>query len=278
MVQGKSLILVTILSTFLIVMGLMANGYAQQESKTSGNPAVKQPSTAKEQYLSPRQIRTGLEIVADLNVNLNKYTGPCPAQFIFTGKIHSNKATTIHYRFIRGDGTRSLMTTLNFEKPGTREVTDTWQFDTMDKSSTFNGWEFIQITFPKKANSNITYFEVACTNREQPVSGDLQKSKPVQPGQPVPGGLPGQQMQPPAPGSSSISIPQPGQQEPLPKEFLTPQPLPKGIGPGGAITPQPGQQEPLPKEFLTPQPLPRGVDPGGAPMSQPTPQGPAPVQ
>jgi hypothetical protein len=250
MVQGKSLILVTILSTFLIVMGLMTNGYAQQESKTSRNPAVKQPSTAKEQYLSPRQIRTGLEIVADLNVNLNKYTGPCPAQFIFTGKIHSNKATTIHYRFIRGDGTRSLMTTLNFEKPGTREVTDTWQFDTMDKSSTFNGWEFIQITFPKKAHSNITYFEVACTNREQPVSGDLQKSKQVQQGQQEP--LP-----------KEFLMPQPGQQEPLPKEFLTPQPLPKGIGPGGPITPQP---------------LPKGVDPGGAPMSQPVPQGPAPVQ
>ena len=157
------------------------------------------------------------------------------------------------------------MTTLNFEKPGTREVTDTWQFDAMDKSSTFNGWEFIQITFPKKAHSNITYFEVACTNREQPVSGDLQKSKPVQP----------------------------GQQEPLPKEFLTPQPLPKGVDPGGAPMSQPGQQEPLPKEFLTPQPLPKGVgpggpitpqplpkgvDPGGAPMSQPAPQGPAPVQ
>jgi hypothetical protein len=193
MVQEKSLILVVIVLMSLIFTGFEGNGLAQQASKDSRDPAVNQPSKTQGPPLSPRKIRLGLEVIADLSVETNKYTGTCPAQISFTGKIYSNKATTINYRFIRSDGTRSLTAALNFEQPGSKEVRDTWRFDSADKlSTTFNGWESIQVTFPAKVDSNKAFFEVICTNREQPASGDSRKLQPNQPGQPAPGVLPGQ--------------------------------------------------------------------------------------
>jgi hypothetical protein len=208
----------------LILTGFTEHGLAQQ------GPTEKQPSITQEQPQSPRQIRSGLEVIADLKADITNYAGICPAQLTFTGNIYSNKATTIHYRFVRSDGTRSLMKMLNFEQPGNKQVKDTWQFDSADKLAKFSGSEYVQITFPVKATSNNVLFEIICTNREQPSLTD-------QPAQSVPGALPGRQIQP-APGT--MLIPQTGSQGQL--------------TPGGPSTTQPVQHGPMPKDFLMPKP------------------------
>jgi hypothetical protein len=109
----------------------------------------------------------GLEILADLTVSPATYGGPCPASLTFNGKITVNRPATVHYRFIRSDDTRKHPGVLTFDKPGTKEVTDTWQLGEAGGSAELNGWSAIQVSFPMKAQSNTAYFKGRCSEGGQ---------------------------------------------------------------------------------------------------------------
>src|SRR5512139_3091681 len=107
--KRKLLIVVVFVSTSLIFMGFATNGYSQQGSETSKKPAAGQQRPMERQPFQNRfQWQAGLEVIADLRADRLSYTGQCPTTFTFKGSISTNRAMTVHYRFLRSDDVRTV--------------------------------------------------------------------------------------------------------------------------------------------------------------------------
>lgn len=232
--------------TCLFLTGFMTEGSCQQNSETLQTPQSQPP--AKIQRLPKRPDRApsavaGLEVVSDLIASPAVYTGPCPAPITIKGKIGVNRATIVQYRFIRSDNSRSEPKVLNFEKPGSQEVSDTWQFDDPSASPDFSGWQAIQFNYPTKDRSNVAFFKGTCTNRKRSSGPDL----PIQQTGP--------------------------QRQTSPQNFPM---IPSGKQGKPPIEPFPGQQaKPAPSEFTPARPgSPESFTMPVAPPQQPTPPGP----
>ncbi|MDD5009409.1 MAG: hypothetical protein PHU49_16565 [Syntrophorhabdaceae bacterium] len=253
MVKTKRLLFAITALMFLIFGGCFTiSGYSQDKPGVIDNPEVKKPQKIQRGPALLRKLMIGLEIIADLTVSPEKYEGPCPGRFTLKGQIYVNKPVTIQYRFVGSSVPPSVSKPLIFEEPGRKEVTYVRELGDAAASPIFDGSAALQVVWPGKAESNVVYFKGICTDQKQSVpqasSSQQTEMKVESAPQNVVVPKPGQQE--PLPKEF---LQQPGQQETLPKEFLTPQhqePLPK------EFLQQPGQKEPLPKEF-TPQPAPQ---------------------
>ncbi len=83
----------------------------------------------------------------------------CPATVRFKGRITSQKAGEVTYKFVRSDGGKMSTKTLKFEQPGTQSVETSWKL-----GRNFSGWMAIEIETPVKIQSNRASFEVECNN------------------------------------------------------------------------------------------------------------------
>ncbi|GGO67461.1 hypothetical protein [Nonomuraea cavernae] len=90
------------------------------------------------------------------------YAGACPIKVNVSAKI-SVKATgktTLAYRWLHGDGSKSKVKTVRIKGHGTKTVT-------VKQSATFKddvkkGWEAVQVLSPRKVTSKKGYFSVTC--------------------------------------------------------------------------------------------------------------------
>ncbi len=165
MMQSRTFVAVLVL-TYLILIGITADGYSQQQSDPLKTPGKEQPSTAKQPALrSPRREGIGLQVIVDLSVSPLVYTGSCPAVFTFKGRIYANKATEVLYKFIRSDSVQSQVKSLVFEKEGRQEVTYTWQVGDPAKLPKFSGAVVMQVIYPLNmmVQSNEAIFRGNCT-------------------------------------------------------------------------------------------------------------------
>ncbi len=165
----KCLLPITAMAVLLFA-GPIPHGYSQQAPEKG--KILQGRESASQQRLKERPSRypgaiVGLEVIADLTVTPATYTGECPVTLTFNGKIAVNRPGPVHYRFIRSDNTRSEMFILNFEEPGTKEVSTTWKFDNPSASPDFTGWQAIQVSYPMKVQSNTALFRGTCTNERK---------------------------------------------------------------------------------------------------------------
>lgn len=106
-------------------------------------------------------------------------TGPCPAQYTFSGTITATDWSPtalrqIQYKWIRSDGANAPVQTIAVASPagGTYDVSTTW---TLGAQGTF--WEALQVIYPQSVTSNRAEFTNHCggggvVSRATPVPED----------------------------------------------------------------------------------------------------------
>ena len=110
-------------------------------------------------------------------VSLSNPAGRCPTKVTFTSKIKVKAVagrTTVAYRWLRGDGSKSNVKTLTLKGKGTKSVT-------VAEKTTFKGsvkgWQALQVLAPRAATSGKGYFKVSCGGSDR---GD--DKRVIQPG------------------------------------------------------------------------------------------------
>jgi hypothetical protein len=89
------------------------------------------------------------------------YTGACPVTIKFSGRISvAGGGGTVSFKFLRNDGASAPVQTLNFDGPGSKEVTATWQIG--GPGFNYKGWEAIQIYDPNDMQSEHATFAIQC--------------------------------------------------------------------------------------------------------------------
>lgn len=112
-------------------------------------------------------VHTQPKISATLEAIPASYSGTCPTTIKFKGKITVTDITRTplkaQYKFIRSDGTFAPVETLNFDGPGSKEVSTTW---TIGKD--YSGWIAIKIIYPQDVESNKANFKIQCKAEAKP--------------------------------------------------------------------------------------------------------------
>jgi hypothetical protein len=263
MTSRKRFIIVVILFMSLIISGFTTTGHSQQSSETSKTPTGQKQPVERQPFQNRFQWQAGLEVIADLRGDQLTYTGPCPTTFTFKGSISTNRAMTVHYRFLRSDDVRTIPVALKLGKDERKGITYSWEVGGSSGSPELNGWVFLQAIYPTnmKTVSNVVSFKVNCTNREEKSTQENTKQQlsfGSQQGQKVPGvpstGTPAQLPQGKGPMPAGPPMIQQGQPltgglplMPTPQGGQGPgsMPMPTGQSPGGMPIPQPGQKGPM---------------------------------
>lgn len=90
------------------------------------------------------------------------YSGPCPVKITFSGRISVvGGAGRVVYRFLRSDGASAPVETLNFDAPGSKDVSTTWTLGGA-ASPDFSGWQAIEILEPQERRSANATFRIKC--------------------------------------------------------------------------------------------------------------------
>ncbi len=120
---------------------------------------------------SPAQAATGSAATAGAKVSVSKpkvstgdYQGACPVNVKFTSTVKVKpgaKGTTLAYRWLHSDGSKSKVKTATIRGTRTKSFT-------VSEQATFKGdikgWQALQVLSPRKAVSKKSYFEVSCLN------------------------------------------------------------------------------------------------------------------
>jgi hypothetical protein len=176
MVRKRRSISVVMVVTFLIFMGMAANGFpAQQTPAAQQSPRMQQTAPLK---AAPAPVR----VTATMGVRPASYSGNCPALITFRGHITVSQPTTVQYKFIRSDNASAAVQTLNFPRAGTQEVTTTWQLGGPGLP-TYSGWEAIQVISPVSGQSNKAEFRIRCAGEGQTGQQGAAGQQPGQQGQ-----------------------------------------------------------------------------------------------
>jgi hypothetical protein len=254
MAKKNSLMLITIFVTSLIFIVFQVNGYSQQNPGTVKKTTDQKEPAAKELYKNRFTAQVGLEVIADLSADKLTHTGPCPTAFTFKGRISTNRAMTLHYRFIRSDDVRTLPVMIKLAKGETKEMTYSWEIGgDPNGPPEFNGWIFLQAVYPTnmKTSSNVVNIKGTCTNRDnKPMQENIKQPDPFsqQKGQKTPGipfpGSPAQMYEGKGPVTEGPSMILQGQKGP--GNLPLPQPGQTGQGPGNMPIFQPSQKGPMP--------------------------------
>ena len=102
-----------------------------------------------------RVTKASLEAIPD------RYEGSCPKTVIFKGRITANGKGIVKYEFVRSDGAKARVQSLNFHAAGSKDVSTTWQL-----GRSYSGWQAIRILSPQKMESNRARFQVRCQIKE----------------------------------------------------------------------------------------------------------------
>ncbi len=78
----------------------------------------------------------------------------CPVTIAFDGFITMNGPGTVTYRIVRSDGATGPVQTLEFLKPGTQTVHETWTVGDATLLPHYEGWVAIQVLTPNEVESN----------------------------------------------------------------------------------------------------------------------------
>lgn len=89
------------------------------------------------------------------------HNGACPATITFVGRIKANGRGRVAYTFLRSDGARGPVFTVDFGEAGEKEVSTTWRLGGPGLPF-YHGWEAIRILAPNVRVSNRAVFEVRC--------------------------------------------------------------------------------------------------------------------
>jgi hypothetical protein len=100
-------------------------------------------------------------ITATLNADNSSYSGICPVDINFKGTITTDKPGKLQYRFIRSDGMIQPVETLEFNSPGSKEITASW-LSCDPGTKRYEGWQSINVVYPEEYQSNKANFSVTC--------------------------------------------------------------------------------------------------------------------
>lgn len=115
------------------------------------------------------------------------HNGACPATITFVGRIKASGRGRVAYSFLRSDGARGPVFTVDFGEAGEKEVSTTWRLGGPGLPF-YRGWKAIRILAPNVRVSNRAVFEVRCLQRPTvptvpdnpmlPPSSDMRSSSP----------------------------------------------------------------------------------------------------
>lgn len=110
-------------------------------------------------------------ITATLSSSPTNFEGVCPTRIKFDGQITTSEPGIVQYKFLRSDNANAPVATITFDKPGTQNVSTTWDLGGVGLPS-YAGWEAIQIISAQQEQSNKAEFKIKCGNSSTPsVSG-----------------------------------------------------------------------------------------------------------
>jgi hypothetical protein len=109
--------------------------------------------------------------VGKVAVSPARYTGACPATTAFTAKVAVRGATTVTYRWLRGDGTKGPAVTARVTG-GAVVVRDKRTF-----AASTSGWQALQVLSPRGTTSAKARFRVSC---EEAPTGPVSVPGPVE--------------------------------------------------------------------------------------------------
>ena len=89
------------------------------------------------------------------------HNGACPATISFVGRIKARGRGRVAYTFLRSDGARGPVFTVDFDEAGEKEVSTTWRLGGPGLPF-YHGWKAIRIVAPNVRVSNRAVFEVRC--------------------------------------------------------------------------------------------------------------------
>ena len=161
-----------------IIAGLTPDAHCGQNLRIAQNQGSKQTAAPDAAYVNPRRERIGFTVKADLATGLQDYTGPCPVSVRFEGRVETNRATTVEYKFVRNDDVQTAPAKLVFDKPGVQDVSYTWELGQAGTGATLNGSIFMEVVYPINlmVKSNIVSVKVVCL----PVGSKVRESVPGQ--------------------------------------------------------------------------------------------------
>lgn len=134
-----------------LAAGLVASP-AQASTATASGTAAKVAGTSKG--------KVAVSVTAPTAKNRN-YRGSCPVDITFSAKVKVKLKgkTTLAYRWLHGDGSKSKVKTVRVRGNGTKYLT-------VSEKSTFKGdvkgWNAVQVLGPVKTTSKKGYFSVSC--------------------------------------------------------------------------------------------------------------------
>lgn len=101
--------------------------------------------------------------VTDLTVSVspNNFSGKCPKEINFTGKITVDKPGTVGYTWLRSDNATGPIKTITFTEAGTKTVTTSWTLGGSGQSYP-NFWQQLKIVNPEEKLSNKAIFSLKC--------------------------------------------------------------------------------------------------------------------
>ena len=167
---------------------LFAGGQAfGQDKQDKGEAKEGARPAADEAFPShPRDMRLGLEVIANLGVSPPAYKGACPGAFTLKGQIFANDGVTVEYKILRSDKKQMKPVALSFEKAGAKEVVDTFRFGEAGGPAQVDGWAYIEVVAPvnMKIQSNTVFFKGTCgykAGEEPREPSPRQAAAPVKP-------------------------------------------------------------------------------------------------
>lgn len=110
-------------------------------------------------------------IRARLDADPNSFRDECPAVITFTGEITTDSPGNVQYKFIRSDGANAPVQTLEFNQPGTKTVSTTWTLGGPGLP-TYDGWQAIEIVYPRETHSNKARFKIRCAGSQPGIRPD----------------------------------------------------------------------------------------------------------
>ncbi|MFI7452632.1 hypothetical protein ACIBQX_34420 [Nonomuraea sp. NPDC049714] len=129
-----------------LVAGLAAS---PAQAATSGSAATAATAKAKVSVSKPK-------------VSTGDYQGSCPVDVKFSSTVKvkpGKKRTTLAYRWLHADGSKSKVKTVTVKGTRTKSIT-------VSEKATFNGdlkgWQALQVLSPRKVTSKKSYFSVSC--------------------------------------------------------------------------------------------------------------------
>jgi hypothetical protein len=103
-------------------------------------------------------------VEAMLRADPFNYEGTCPVEIRFSGRISvAGGPGSVTYRFIRSDGASAPVQVLNFDGPGSKNVSTTWRLGApTSRFNPYRGWQAIKILDPVEKQSNKASFTLRC--------------------------------------------------------------------------------------------------------------------